>query len=140
MIAGGAKMNSTTTAYTEAEGMDSGSGQDFASLDAAMEALPVPVEVRAQVRQIVTEPYAHIWIPASGGYIAMGDSRTKVAWYVMKTLVRRFLGDGLFEPTELANHGGRTLNNPAPAAHAQQVSTCPTCFMQLPTSGLCDNC
>jgi hypothetical protein len=140
MIAERPTMSSTTTASTGAEGMDSGSGQDFASLDAAMEALPVPVEVRAQVRRIITGPYVHIWIPASGGYIAMGDSRAQVAWYVRKTLVRRFLGDGLFKQTELANHGGRTLNDPAPAASAQQISTCPTCFMQLPTSGLCDDC
>jgi len=52
--------------------LDGGRRQNYPSLEAAMEALPLPLENRHRVRQFAAKlSYAQIWVPASRSYIAV---------------------------------------------------------------------
>ncbi len=52
--------------------LDGGRRQNYPNLEAAMEALPLPLENRHRVRQFAAKlSYAQIWVPASRSYIAV---------------------------------------------------------------------
>jgi hypothetical protein len=46
----------------------------FASVEAAMESLPMPLENRARVQEIASRlAFSQVWIPASKAYIAIAE-------------------------------------------------------------------
>lgn len=74
----------------------------YPSLEAAMEALPVSVENRAAVRNIIPRGRAEFWIPAKSTYIAVRpEGEKRVRQYVNKYFVDRRVAPGTYERTEI---------------------------------------
>lgn len=90
-----------------------------------------------------------VWIPQSGGYVAIGGQvptsaaevadGTRIAAQVYKTRL-------VVAPLEVAGHefAGATRwfpgLDPRGHANASPKLTCPTCSMVLPATGVCDTC
>ncbi|ROS79129.1 hypothetical protein [Cellulomonas sp. PhB143] len=113
----------------------------FASLDAALEALPLAVENRPRVREIVRDvEHSRVWIPNGGSYVALGytDGRPAAA-YVNRGFVdvRDESLSPPYERHELPNFAGRGIGGAAGRAE-RPTATCPQCHMSLPASGVCE--
>lgn len=120
--------------------LDGGRRATFEDLGEAMEALPLPVENRARVREIAAElTYSQIWIPASRSYIAVaGTPGTAALAYINKGFVdiRRSVGGYDREVLPLSRAGGGR----ASGAVSRPRALCSRCYTMLPASGICDTC
>lgn len=105
----------------------------FDDLNRAFEAFKLPVESRTIVHALVDHlDVERIWIPASEPYITLvGANITTV--YIGKTAV--WIGSDMTPLPGYAPGGGGGV-----AAPERPVATCPTCYYELPATGLCDNC
>lgn len=123
----------------------------FESLDAAMQALPVPVERREVVRALVSAGPADIWIPERSPYIAVRPHGEKlVRQYVNKSFVDLRLAPSTYERTDVvggvAGTPWLTGGSPGVAASARPAmvplapASCPVHHVQLPGNGVCDEC
>ena len=93
----------------------------------------MPVETRSRVRELVAHVDAdRIWIPYSRSYIALGKDGTR-ALYIGKTYVW-IDGELTTLPGYAPGGGGGT------ATAERATSVCPTCGLELPRTGICDNC
>ncbi|MBD5785058.1 hypothetical protein IF650_02585 [Cellulosimicrobium terreum] len=115
---------------------------EYASLDAAFEALQFPVENRPLMREIAgSVDFSKVWAPQSRSYIGVGHlDRRPAAAYLNRGFVDVRLDEGGYERHELpafARAAGGTLR--AGPAESPPV-TCSACFIQLPASGICDDC
>ena len=113
--------------------------QYFDGVEAAMEALPVPLEDRTAVREMVQAiEHSQVWINAARGYIALSNDGEKVSAYVNRTFVD-VLDGGDYRRTELSRY---RLRNGGPRGGVREgsVQTCPVHQVQLPATGVCDEC
>lgn len=98
------------------------------------------------------------WIPPSGGYLAVGylanrddsvDPPTPAGWRRSAVITRTSVrfpdyredrwGETVYRwETVPFPHGAQTRRGGRRPAAADAV--CPTCFIQVPASGVCDNC
>ena len=120
--------------------MDEQGRRYFATLHAAMEALPVPVEVRGQVLRLGIGEFDRVWIPAGREYVALAEDGQNVAWYVNRTFADRYVGPKQYARTEFSNFVGRAGGAKGAAVAAQHAAVCPVHHIQLPASGVCDEC
>lgn len=105
----------------------------FDSVDSAMEAFNMPVEARTRVRELVAHVVAdRVWIPYSRSYIALGKDGTR-ALYIGKTYVW-IDGELTTLPGYAPGGGGGT------ATAERAIPVCPTCGLELPRTGICDDC
>ncbi|ANC32160.1 hypothetical protein [Isoptericola dokdonensis] len=114
----------------------------YESLDAAFEDVKLPVENRPRMREIAAElDYTRIWAPQGRSYVAVGhlDGRAAAAYFTHGHVDVR-VDDATYRREEMPNftrtsgRGGRVAATERPAA------VCPTCAVQLPATGLCDDC
>lgn len=121
--------------------LDGGRRQWFPSFDAALEALPVPLENRTRMREVAAGlTYERIWIPASRSYIAVaGEPGSAAVAYFNKGAIHVHRPDGGYDRETLSTYtagsgaeGARTGTSP--------LRLCPTCHTQLPMTGVCDVC
>ncbi|MFS0703626.1 hypothetical protein AB6N23_03815 [Cellulomonas sp. 179-A 9B4 NHS] len=121
--------------------LDGGRRQTFTSLEPALESLPVPLENRRRVREIAAGlTFTAVWIPASRSYVAVAEAPgITAAAYINKGFVDVRRPGGGYDRELLPHHG--TRGRRGPGAHADAPPrTCPSCHMQLPASGVCDDC
>jgi hypothetical protein len=105
----------------------------FDTVDDAMEAFNMPVEARSRVRELVAHVGAdRVWIPYSRSYIALGRDGTR-ALYIGKTYVW-IDGELTTLPGYAPGGGGGT------ATAERAIPVCHTCGLELPRTGICDNC
>lgn len=127
---------------------------DFESFEAALEVLQVPAANRPAMRAIAEGlDTSRIWIPSTGSYVAVSaGTGEEVSAFFNRDSVDVRQEAGGYERVLLASlpgrsTGGRTRSTTAGktrAAAAQEPEpappTCPTCYMQLPGTGVCDSC
>lgn len=128
---------------------------DFETFDAALEALHVPQTNRPAMRAIAEGlDTSRIWIPKKGTYVAVSPGTGhEVTAFFSKDAVEVRQEEGGYERLVLstptpATPAGRTSAAKAArktkTAAAQEPEpappTCPTCYMQLPGTGICDSC
>lgn len=121
------------------DALASGGRKYFESFDAALEALPVPIEHRVRMREIAaTLDRSRIWIPASGSYIAVSaGAGVEASAYFNRTFVDTHKdGGGYVREWMPGASGTSTAASKAEAAR----SVCSSCFMELPANGICDSC
>lgn len=105
----------------------------YDDLDRALEALPVPVEARTRVRELVADlPRQRIWIPYSRSYVAIGNDDRRTV-YVGKTYL--MLGDE-FVPLPGYSAGEGTTSSSTERARP----FCPVCGYELLATGACGYC
>jgi hypothetical protein len=115
---------------------------EYASLDAAFEALRFPVENRPLMRDIAGPvDFSKVWAPQSRSYVGVGhlDGRPAAA-YFNRGFVDVRLDEGGYQRYEMpafARAAGGVVG--AGAAEVPAVM-CQTCFLQLPANGVCDDC
>lgn len=114
----------------------------FESIEPALEALPMPLENRARVREIFRAlTVTKIWVPASRQYIAVapspGDSAVA---YFNRTFVDVHEEDGGYAREYLPSASQSPTGATARRADERQNDTCTMCGMQLPNTGRCDDC
>lgn len=116
-----------------------GQREYFEGVETAMEALPVPLEDRAVVRELIRAvPHDQVWINPARGYIAVSHGGEPVGAYINRGFVD--VRDGAdYRRTELSGYarGGRAAQARAPE---RAVVTCPVHHVALPASGVCDEC
>ncbi len=120
--------------------LDGGRRLTFASVDAAMESLPMPLENRARVRKIASElTFSQVWIPASKAYIAVAEvaGSPAVAYFNKGFVDVRLTSGGYHREFLPRTQAGDRRSG---AADERPVALCPTCHTQLPASGQCDTC
>jgi hypothetical protein len=123
--------------------IDGSRRQRFTSFEAAMEDFQAPLENRPLMRKVAASlEFAEIWIPASRSYIAVAERRgaTAAAYFASGYIdVRKPEGgyDTVVLPVNSLRVGGSSADRRLDLA---ERATCPTCHMQLPTSGRCDYC
>jgi hypothetical protein len=108
----------------------------YDTLERGMEALPVPVHNRALVRDFITGNdirYSRVWIPASSQYVALGGP-DQLTTYVNKYSIWHDYKVTEFPGFARGGGGGST------SSETLESVPCPTCFMQLPATGVCDTC
>lgn len=124
--------------------LDGSRREVFSSFESAMEAFHAPMENRPRMREIAgTLEFSEIWIPSSRSYIAVaarrGDSASAY-FSVGFAEVRR--PEGGYDTYEMPYNrlgdgtGGGSRGSQAEA----ELAICPTCFMALPQTGVCDTC
>lgn len=128
---------------------------DFDSFEAALEALQVPAANRPAMRAIAEGlDTSRIWIPSTRTYVAVSPGTGhEVTAFFSKDSVDMRKDEGGYERLVLATPSGRTTAagkqrasaaGKTRAAAAQEPEpappTCPTCYMQLPATGVCDSC
>jgi hypothetical protein len=121
------------------DALTSGGRTYFQSFDGALEALPVPVEHRVRMREIAGAlDRNRVWIPASHSYIAVSPGPgIQASAYFNKSFVDTHKDDGGYEREWMPGHSSGAA---VAAAQAPAPRVCPSCFVQLPASGQCDNC
>lgn len=112
----------------------SGHGRSHpASLAAAMREQGTPAAAVPLIREALKfVTYAEIWLPYSKCYVALGLGGRAVASFgksYVKVAGRRVDLPGY----AAGRHQGHTKQ----AAHGE---ICPTCFVTMPLTGICDNC
>lgn len=113
----------------------------FDTLDSAFEALPVPVDNRIRIREILAQlRFDLVWIPNGGQYIAVGLSGSVATAYVNRGFVDVRLPDGGYDRELFANYGGGSAGSGGPASPDLPVQVCPQCHVALPATGKCDDC
>ncbi|GGC18221.1 hypothetical protein GCM10010972_34300 [Cellulomonas carbonis] len=121
--------------------LDGARRRTFATLDAALEALPVPVENRARMRQIAAGlTIAQVWIPPSGSYIAVAAEGQAASAYFNKGFVDVRREAGGYDRHEMPSYRSGSRSGVRDSSAGVQVALCPSCFMQLPANGACDAC
>lgn len=119
--------------------------QRFTSFEAALEAFQAPLENRKVMREIAAElDFGAIWIPASNSYIAVAPERgTTVLAYFNRGFVDIRQEDGGYRNVELPvnwlRSGGRS-SSASTRLDDDDRAVCTTCWMTLPSSGVCDTC
>ena len=115
---------------------------EYASLDAAFEALQFPVENRPLMWEIAGPvDFTKVWAPQSQSYVGVGhlDGRPAAA-YFNRGFVDVRLDEGGYQRHEMPTFA-RAAGGAARACAAERPAVmCPTCFMQLPANGVCDDC
>lgn len=115
---------------------------EYVSLDEAFEALQFPVENRPLMREIAGHlDFTKVWTPQSRSYVGAGnlDGRPAVA-YFNRGFVDVRLEKGGYERYEMPTFTQAAGGAVRGGAAERQFVTCPTCYMQLPASGICDEC
>ena len=112
----------------------------FASLDDALEALPMPLDNRARCREIAAElDFDSIWIPNVQRYVAIGTGRRVAAYFATGIAYVQPPGqDRWTEP--FPNYGGPGAGGGAEHRADRPVEVCPVHRIALPASGICDDC
>ena len=120
--------------------LSTGGRELFTSFDAALEALPVPVEHRVRMREIVSGfDRVRVWIPASRSYIAVSPGAgVSASAYFNKGFVDVHQEDGGYKREWMPGHAPSGTSSAASQAPERQV--CPIHFVQLPATGICDDC
>ena len=113
----------------------------YPTLDAAMEALPIPVENRPRVRELVAAiPFEHMWIPSIGRYVGLGPADGPAVAYVNIGFLEIHRADGGYDRELFPNFGGGS-NGSAQARNPEPPTVlCPIHHIALPASGICDDC
>lgn len=120
--------------------LDGGRRRRFETLDSAMQEFQSPLENRPRLREIAaTLDFDDIWIPASQSYIALAGAGGVVAYFAKGYADLRSPAGG-YDRELLPRHGafGSRGAGGGPGEVVQPV--CPTCFTQLPATGVCDMC
>lgn len=115
---------------------------EYPSLDRAFEALKFPVENRRLMQDLTASvDFERIWAPQSRSYIAAGfrDERP-VAAYLNKGFVHVRLAEGWYQRHEMPTFAGSAGGTARVGAAERGGEVCRTCFVQLPVSGICDEC
>lgn len=115
---------------------------EYPSLDRAFEALKFPVENRRLMHDLTASvEFERIWAPQSQSYIAAGfrDERP-VAAYFNKGFVDVRLDEGGYQRHEMPTFAGDAGGTARVGAAERRAEVCQTCFVQLPASGICDEC
>ncbi len=113
----------------------------FETLDSAFEALPVPIENRIRVREILTAlSFDRVWIPNGGQYVAVGLSGSAAAAYINRGFIEVRLPEGRYEQERFANYGGGSGSSSGLPTVALAAKPCPTCNLEMPATGRCDDC
>ena len=105
----------------------------FDTLDDAMRFFGTHAGTEKAIRDAVRfVKHDQIWVPHSKSYIALGLDGAGVAW-IGKTYVET---EGLFVelPDYRPGSGGGAARSVFP------TPLCPTCFLELPVTGICDDC
>lgn len=132
----------------------------FSTLDGALADFELPLgavdKARAAVRAL---DFEHVFIPSSRDHVALerAGQTTPIA-YITRTFVAIHPPDGVRDwvqiaepesvPTAPADAGARSgIRRASPRrraaaepARAQAVATCPSCYTNLPSTGVCDWC
>lgn len=125
--------------------LDGHRAQRFTSFEAAMEAFQAPLENRAVMREIAAGlEFAEIWIPASNSYIGVAPARgvSAVAYFSRGFVETRREGGGydvVELPVNWLRSRGRSSNATARLDDMDRP-VCTSCWMALPSSGVCDDC
>src|SRR5690606_28908470 len=123
--------------------LDGGRRHTFTSFDAALEAYQAPLENRPMMREIASElDFTEIWIPASSPYIAVSPGRgQRIVAYFNRGFVDIRDEDGQFRtvtlPVNWLRGGGSRAGE---WREDEDRPVCDSCYMQLPTSGVCGSC
>ena len=118
---------------------------DFESFESALEALQVPPANRQAMREIADAlDTSRIWIPVPRTYIAVSPGTGhQVSAFFNRDYVDVQDEDGGYKRVLMAGPPAKTKAR-TKAAAAQEPEpappTCPTCYMQLPATGICDSC
>lgn len=115
---------------------------EYPSLDAAFEALQFPVENRPLMRDIAGPvDFTKVWAPRSQPYVGVGhlDGRPAAA-YFNRGFVDVRLDEGGYQRYEMPNFARAAGGAVRGGAADRPAVVCPTCFMQLPANGVCDDC
>lgn len=115
---------------------------EYPSFDAACEALNLPVENRPRMREIAARlEYSRVWAPQGRSYVAVGhlDGRAAVA-YFNRGFVDVHRESGGYEREEMPNYAGPSGATRRGVAEERAHPVCPGCGMQLPATGICDDC
>lgn len=121
------------------DALSTGGRTHYTSFDAALEALPVPLEHRPRMREIAASlDTTRIWMPASRSYIAVSAGPgIEAAAYFNKTFVDLHQQGGGYEREWMP--GRRATRSAGEVVPAKRPPVCPTCFVELPASGRCDD-
>lgn len=104
------------------------------SLGDAMRFFGMPVEAQAKVREALRDlEWTAIWTPYSKSYIAVGHEAAAAAW-IGKTYIA-VKGEPVVELPGYSPGGGG-----GSPAEERAVELCPVHFIQLPATGVCDDC
>ncbi|MFE6233753.1 hypothetical protein [Cellulosimicrobium sp. NPDC057862] len=115
---------------------------EYASLDAAFEALQFPVENRQLMRDIAGPvDFTKVWAPQSRSYVGVGhlDGRLASA-YFNRGFVDVRLDEGGYRRHEMPTFAQAAGGAVRAGGAERPVVMCPTCSMQLPATLLCDSC
>ena len=105
----------------------------YDNLEDAMRAFGTYASTKELVRSAVKNvDYDSIWIPYSNSYIALGRNGLGVGW-ILRTVMQL---DG--RTIELPDYSPRSRTSSGDADSRGQV--CTRCFIEMPLSGVCDNC
>lgn len=132
-----ADLNTCTSCATELEG---NGRRLFASLDEALEALPMPIDNRARCREIAAElTFDTVWIPNVQRYVAIGTGRKVVAYFATGIAYVQPPGeDGWRE--HFPNYSGPGAGGGAERRAERPIELCPVHQIALPASRVCDDC
>lgn len=112
----------------------------FPSFEEALRAYQAPVENRSRMREIAAEhDPAIIWIPPAGTYIALAPGKGLGATaHFHKSHVDEHING--FTVREDLPSAYVTASRSAKPAQERELGVCPSCFMELLTSGKCGAC
>lgn len=106
----------------------------FDSLDNALEVFGMPLALRSSVHEMLAHVTPErIWIPNSGSYVALGRAGVS-AVYVGKSYV--YDGETIPLPGYSPSFGG----SGGAGSGERPTTSCPTCGLELPLTGVCDEC
>lgn len=113
----------------------------FTTLDEAFEALPVPLDNRARVREILaTQKFDRFWLTNGGQYIGVGPTGGPAAAYVNRGFIGVRQPTGGYEQEQFPNYGGGSRGSSGSRSAEVPTTPCPKCRMALPATGKCDEC
>lgn len=120
--------------------LSTGGPELFTSFDAALESLPVPIEHRVRMREIAAGlERVRIWIPASRPYIAVSPGAgLSASAYFHRGFVAVHQDDGTYARERMPGKAVSETNSAA--AQATEAHVCPIHSVQLPATGICDDC
>ena len=114
--------------------------EDFPSFEDALEVFRVPLDNQPLMREIVGElDVGRVWIPPSQRYIAVAPPAGPVVAYFMKGIVETHQpGGGYLRHLMPVSFERAAGGHRGPQQRAAQL--CPSCHLELPTSGSCGWC